>query len=200
MAAKVKKIKINCTGTDWVPLKSIKPFQGKFKMLNDVEKVKLKSQLLKNGLCSPFVVWNEDGKKWALDGHQRQTAIDELLAEGCVLDSPQEGQVPVVYSQAKDKDEAIRFLLSLASTYGRVNKVHLGKFQEAYAITAKEMAQLSFPELEGLEDLEVPAKGKTKKVEFEVKPKMVMCPKCEEVFDAKEHKHVPDEEKAEDEG
>lgn len=188
-AAKAKYIRINCTATDFLPLGSLKPFQGKFKILPDLERAKLKAQLLKQGLCEPIMVWKDGGKRFIVDGHQRQEVLKELIADGYAMDHPDGIEtVPVNYANADNKDDAMRILLTLAGTYGRLNRKHLAKFQQSYGITAQEMDQLSFPELDLAPIEEV---GKAKNVSFQAggKPKLVKCPECEHVFDAKTNKH-----------
>lgn len=186
-----KAIRITCSAAGFEPLSELSEFQRKFKNLHEPERKKLKLQLLKLGICEPFVVWKDaKGKKNLIDGHQRLQVLREMLksGEGSLMTiGDSKNAVPVVYAQPRDAEEAVRMVLALASTYGRVDIANLGKFRGVYGVTEKEFQEsFSFPELD------IPAQaqeGPEEKVEFNAKKeKLVKCPKCEHIFDAKKHK------------
>lgn len=197
--AKAKTIRLSCQTANHESLSSLRPFQGKFKGIGEEDKAKLKKQILQLGICSPFAVWVNEGKSCVLDGHQRLQVLKEMLADKEGELGPINGveeAVPVIYVHPKDADEAVRMVLGLASTYGRVNSNGLRKFAKAAGISDKDVqACFSFPELDLKESEQGEEGEEKKKVEFEAgagKKQMVKCPECEKVFNAKTNKAPKD--------
>lgn len=194
---KSKMLAINCTGNDFAQLSKLKPFQGGFKELRPGEKEKLKKEMRELGMLEPITCWKDpDDKLWIMNGHQRISLIREMVkAEELEIADP---GLPIQYVQAKDAGHAASVVLALASTYGRINKRGYAKFLEKNALTVDYVQErFSFPELDNV-DADIP--GEDKKVEFTAskKPKLVKCPKCNEVFDAKKHKHKKESAAAEE--
>lgn len=96
-----------------VPIDALVPFQGELKELSEREYSKLKKSILTEGIFTPFFVWQDNGIGRIIDGHQRERVMSR---EGWQMD------VPVIYIDAANEQEAKRKLLLVSSQYGRVTQ------------------------------------------------------------------------------
>jgi hypothetical protein len=74
---------------------------------------KLKNAIRKNGFSFPVIVW----QTFIIDGAGRQIAVKEMIAEGDSFN-----EIPVVYVEAKDIDEAKLKALEVSSQFGDITK------------------------------------------------------------------------------
>jgi len=117
------EIRITCKGADTVPLDSLIPFQGDLKTLSEPNLAKLKASILKYGFTAPCFIWEHDGVKSPLDGHQRIAALLALRDEGYSIP-----HIPVDYIEAKDEKEAKEKLLHISSQYGEFTQEGIANF------------------------------------------------------------------------
>ena len=110
---KKQEIKITCEVKDFLKVNQLEDFQGNLKSLSDENKQKLKNSIVEYGITVPFFVWKNNNKYYTLDGHQRLKAMSELIEEDFIIE-----KVPVVFIQAKNKNEAKQKLLVITSRYG----------------------------------------------------------------------------------
>lgn len=96
-----------------VPIDALVPFQGELKELSERQYSKLKKSILTEGIFTPFFVWHDNGIGRIIDGHQRERVMSR---EGWQMD------VPVIYIDAANEQEAKRRLLLVSSQYGRVTQ------------------------------------------------------------------------------
>ena len=108
------EIIIKCTGTDVIPFRQLKDFQGELKTITDDNLDKLKNSIIKNGFCAPVFVWKNKDKNYLIDGHQRLKALNSLFADGYIIPD-----IPIVYITADNKKDAKRKLLYISSQYGQ---------------------------------------------------------------------------------
>lgn len=108
------EIEIKCTGTDIVPFRQLKDFQGDLKTITDDNLEKLKNSIIKNGFCAPVFVWKNKDKNYLIDGHQRLKALNSLFADGYTIPD-----IPIVYITADSKKDAKKKLLYISSQYGQ---------------------------------------------------------------------------------
>lgn len=102
-----------------LPLSSLVGLQGNLKDLSVDNYNKLKKSITENGIIVPFFVWQSpDGNK-LLDGHQRKRV---LTKEGY------KGNVPVVYIEADNLQDAKQKLLVISSQYGRITQEGYDEF------------------------------------------------------------------------
>ena len=118
-----KVIEIKCEGATTLPLESIKEFQGEFKALTKENFEKLKHTITTEGFCDAINVWENDGKYFCLDGHQRMIVLKALKADGWMIPS-----LPVNMIKAKDKEEAKKLILTFSSNYGVISEESLSNF------------------------------------------------------------------------
>lgn len=130
----MKKIEINCKGADLKSIEELKDFQGEIKKLTPENYQKLKNTILNNGFSAPVFIWIHNNQNYVLDGHQRIKILIDLKKEGYTIP-----QVPVDYIYAKDKREAKKKLLSLASTYGMGDKNAIEAFIEQNKLSVNEI-------------------------------------------------------------
>ena len=117
------KIKITCDGSDYVDFKTLVPFQGDLKTITDENLGKLKKSIIKYGFTVPAFIWKHERKKYIIDAHQRLKALESLFSEGYEIPD-----IPVVYIQAKDEQEAKEKLLHVTSQYGEFTEDGFANF------------------------------------------------------------------------
>lgn len=107
------EIKINCKGADTLPIAELKDFQGELKTITPENLDKLKRSIKKHGFTAPIFVWDNNGVKNILDGHQRLKALVDMQGEGAHVP-----ELPVVYIYADNEKDAKEKLLYITSQYG----------------------------------------------------------------------------------
>jgi hypothetical protein len=109
----MQELKVACKTEAHLPYGEIEPFQGNLKKRTGDIVDKLCRSIIKHGWSFPEFIWKNDGHNYCLDGHGRLAAIPKLEKMGYSIPP-----LPVVYVDAKDKNEAKELLLKLNSTYG----------------------------------------------------------------------------------
>ena len=114
------KVNINCEGNYLIDWKKLVDIQQGAKDISGPEMEKLLNSLSENGFCDPFCVWHneETGEDICIAGNQRLKAI--YRAQELNWEVPD--KLPANKIIAKDLKAATKMLLSLASTFGRVNQ------------------------------------------------------------------------------
>ena len=120
-------IKISCQGADLLPIAELQQFQGNLKSLSEKEYKKLRSSIERHGFAFPVFVWDDNGVKNIIDGHQRIFVVKKMVEEGWILT---DGVLPIVWIEAKDKKEAKEKILLSASQYGKIDISDLYEFIE----------------------------------------------------------------------
>ena len=122
-------IKINCEGSDVLPLNEIKPFQGDIKTLSDKNRERLKTVIIKYGFTCPFFIWEHEGQNYLLDGHQRLNVLNWMQNDGWKIP-----KLPVVYIHADTEKKAKQLLLHITSQYGEFNKQNIKEIIDKFNI------------------------------------------------------------------
>jgi len=105
---------------------------------------KLRKQLEEKGFAGPITVWDDGKKINVLKGHQRLRVLQKMKEEGVKVPD-----VPCAFVNCKDKKEAKRLVLSLASQYGSVTKQGLYEFQTNAKMDIEEIkTEYNFPEID----------------------------------------------------
>lgn len=119
-----KTIRVECTGAATVPLEKIIPLQGDLKTISPEKLRKLKTSIIDYGISSPTQIWvDPEGNCFTLDGHQRLLAYRSLQKDGWIIP-----EIPVVYVEAKDTEEAREKVLIATSSYGEFSATGVEKF------------------------------------------------------------------------
>jgi len=137
-----KKIKIKCSCSKYVPLKTLKKFQGDLKRITPENLEKLKKSIISNGFIAPFFIWEHEGENKIIDGHQRLLAIDSLKKEGYLIPD-----LPIVTIQAQNERQAKKILLLVTSQYGEFEISEIEKWLENIDRDAIEMIRLAESEI-----------------------------------------------------
>lgn len=119
------KVKINSTVKERLAINYIEDIQGNLKILSDENYNKLKKSILKHGFCFPLFIWEnkDDGKIYCLDGNQRIKTLKRMKEEGYSIP-----QVPVIFLDANDYEDAKEKLAAAASQYGKFTEEGVASF------------------------------------------------------------------------
>lgn len=124
-----KAVRINLDTQTTLPLDWLEPLQGELKRISEKNKEKLKKSILKHGFSYPFFVWEDvkENKIYILDGHQRRIVLMEMKNDGYSIP-----QLPVVFIQAYDINDAKNKLLSVASQFGEFTESGVANFLQDF--------------------------------------------------------------------
>lgn len=172
-ASEASLLKIRFDGTDYEKLEDLHDFQDGAKLMSNKELQCLQHELMTVGFISPVIVWQEKGKNYILDGHQRVEAVKDLVDKGHLL-NPVPG-LPVTRVHAESREEAKRMLLGLISQYGQIDGKKLKKLIKQADMSESE-AQFSFSFVGVMEAANKPKDSGEEEVSF--KTKLLRCPKC----------------------
>ena len=128
-------IEIKCETKDSLNIAEMTELQGTLKQRTDIDYDKFKLSIIKYGFSFPFFVWNDGKKNYILDGHGRFATLCKMQKDG--YDIP---DLPVVYVDCKDKNEAKQKLLRLNSQYGHMIKESVLEFCSDIEINFDEIA------------------------------------------------------------
>jgi ParB-like nuclease domain len=137
-----KHITIKCRGADTVSIQELQAFQGQLKKVNRDNIERLKKRIIEDGWTAPVFIWEHDGDKYILDGHQRRMAAVELITEGYIIPP-----IPVDYIEADNEKDARKKLLSIASQYGEWQKEELDMWVEEVGQSVADTLRLVDSEL-----------------------------------------------------
>ena len=116
---KIQSIEVKCKGAGELSISYLSRLQGDLKILTDDNYKKLKNQILTEGFNFPIAIWEdkETSKIYTIDGNQRVEALNRLKEEGYLIP-----QIPIVWVEAENINQAKRKLLGGASQYGEYNQ------------------------------------------------------------------------------
>jgi hypothetical protein len=114
-----------CKTADSLPYEQIEPLQGRLKNRTDEQIDKICRSVVKHGWAFPEFIWKHEGHNYCLDGHGRQAAIPRLIEMGYTIPP-----IPVVFIDAKDREEAKELLLKCISQYGTVTQEGFAEFAD----------------------------------------------------------------------
>lgn len=108
-----REIQIKCTGSDYLDIEEMRDFQKGLKTLSVENQKKLQGSIITNGIITPFFIWDNNGEKKIMDGHQRFKTLSDMKDAGFTIP-----KLPVVYIQAESEADAQAKLLYITSQYG----------------------------------------------------------------------------------
>jgi len=131
-----KTIEIKCETKETLNIAEMKVFQGALKERTDVDYDKIKLSIIKFGFSFPFFLWKDkDGNNYLIDGTGRFETLCKMQKDGYLIPD-----LPVVYVDCKDKNEAKQKLLRLNSQYGKMTRESVLDFTEGLDINFDEIA------------------------------------------------------------
>ena len=117
----MSEIQNKCKTKDFLKLSEIEAFATDVKNRTGYDIQRLKESIMNNGFLFPLFIWKN--KNIILDGKARYLALKQLEKEGNVLKD-----VPVVFVEAKDENEAKEKVLQVNSRYGKITEGSLNFF------------------------------------------------------------------------
>jgi hypothetical protein len=179
----MKTILVACDTKDRIDWRLIKPLQGNYKKRTPEQIEKLCSLIIKRGIRFPSFITKIGEDVWAIDTHGRLLAYEELDRREYTIPP-----VPVVYINAKSKQEAKQLLLECDSRYGTANQEGFEEFVDDLDISAFETesdmnefyGNLELPDIFGLErqELNLDVEDSDFIKHEELIKKVKRCPKC----------------------
>jgi len=127
----MKTIQVFCDTKDRIDWHIIKPLQDNYKSRTPEQLEKLCTLIIKRGIRFPSFISKIGKTVWAIDTHGRLLAFEELESRGYTIPP-----IPVVYIQAKNKQEAKQLLLECDSRYGDVSQEGYDEFIKDLDISA----------------------------------------------------------------
>lgn len=103
--------------TKLVDIKNLNAFQGKAKTIDQVNTNKLRKLLIEEGFSFSCHVWENAGKIWVIDGHQRLYVLRSLQKEGYKIP-----KITCTFISAHDFKAAKKLVLMAISQYGKLDK------------------------------------------------------------------------------
>lgn len=132
---KLSAVEIKCETKDRLNIAEMTELQGALKARTDIDYDKIKLSIIKYGFSFPFFVWNDGKKNYILDGHGRFATLCKMQKDGYEIPD-----LPVVYIDCKDKNEAKQKLLRLNSQYGKMTKESVLEFASGLDLNFEELA------------------------------------------------------------
>ncbi len=118
-------VKNRIVSTQMINWRKLEWFQpDDVKKTTDVLMAKLKRSLKSNGFASPFFIWKRGKKMLILDGHHRERALKELLAEGTKIPD----KLPACIIRIKNEEDAITTVVAFNSHYAQFDKKGFADF------------------------------------------------------------------------
>lgn len=131
----IKTISIKCDCKDFLKLEDMTVMQGNLKERNDTDYEKIKKSILTYSFSFPFFIWKNGKTNYLIDGTGRHSCLLRMQEEGYIIPD-----LPVVYVDCKDKNEAKQKLLRLNSQYGHMTKESVLDFAEGLDLNFDEIA------------------------------------------------------------
>ena len=108
-----KEIKDRIIKWDRLPIEALTPFQGELKKMSKKNRDKFRTIIIEKGFSFPMAVWDQGGKIFIIDGHQRLEVLKGLAAEGYEIPD-----VQCAFLEIKDVAEAKEMVSSGVSVFG----------------------------------------------------------------------------------
>lgn len=143
--SKSKQVVIKSNVSDRLSISQLNVLQGNLKELPDENYKKLRRSILKHGFFAPMFVWEsqDDNKIYLLDGTQRYTTLNMMKKEGYKIP-----QVPVIFIDAEDVDDAKSKLAAVASQFGQFTAEGVEEFFASFKFNEKIFDTIQIPTLE----------------------------------------------------
>ena len=145
-------ITVTCSTGEYLPLSKLTQFQGKFKFREAEDIAKVKKSILRYGFSFPFFVWKNGKTNYILDGHGREIALKELESEGYEIP-----ELPVVYIEAENQQDAKEKLLRINSRFGDITNSSFVSFAKGLNFDFKSIDIRFEKELSKIEPVKVAA-------------------------------------------
>lgn len=119
----------------WDTLKSIRT--PGLKAISEDAFIRLKNSIVENGFVQPLYIWHDGLNHYCLDGESRIEALRSLKQDG----SPVPEELPALFIQCKDIQEAARLTLIYSAIYSRLQQKGLFDFITEFDLNFKELRE-----------------------------------------------------------
>jgi hypothetical protein len=136
--------------TELVDISELIPFQGKLKSLSGVNFEKLKAGIIRRGFSFTVHIWENAGKKFILDGHQRIAVLTGMRKQGYHIPP-----ITCAFVKAQDFHEAKDLVLLAVSQFGKLDEEGFHEFtaNENFDFTVYDFPDLTFDPDEALSEI-----------------------------------------------
>lgn len=134
----MKKLKIAVRGAAELPIDKLEPFQGELKRIDREDFEALRKSLIEDGVTFVLHVWQNGGKNYLIDGHQRLATMKMMRDQ----DKYEVPPVPVAYVEAANIKEARRKVLLAISQHGKVTDRTLSDYLKENQIDPVELTSV----------------------------------------------------------
>lgn len=128
------QIRIECNGSENLPLDYFEDFQGELKTRTESDIIKILRSIRDYGFSFPFFYSHLDGHRYVLDGHGRLLALQIFRQLGGKLPS-----LPACRVDAENIDDAKQKLLRLNSRYGTIDLEGLKDFVDGLEVNVDDL-------------------------------------------------------------
>lgn len=128
----MSEIQNKCKTKDFLKLSEIEAFATDVKNRTGYDIQRLKESIMNNGFLFPLFIWKNQNV--IIDGKARYLALKQLEKEGNILKD-----VPVVFVEAKDENEAKEKVLQVNSRYGKITEGSLNFFAKDCKINISDL-------------------------------------------------------------
>lgn len=146
----MEQVRIECEGAQTLSIEEMEPFQEDIKYLHKEDYESLRGVILSEGFSEPIGIWKHEGNNFIISGHQRHNTLKKMQDEGIQIPP-----VPVSLITCKDKKEAKKKVLELASVYGRFQKHKLAQYLKENGLELEDLqVDLRLPNIDLTEIIE----------------------------------------------
>ena len=138
-----KIITVKCDSKTTSNINDLIWFQDDLKTIEPEDLQALKKSIIENGILSPFFAWENEGKKYIMDGHHRIMALKLLLEDGYFIP-----ELPVVLIFAATKKQAAEQLLVLNSVYAKITNDGISKYMIQNEIDLSFLQSVNIPNID----------------------------------------------------
>lgn len=172
----IPTLTISCQGAVTFGLDELNDMQGDLKDLSEEHYVKLRNSMLTYGFSFPIFTWNDNGKIYILDAHQRIRTLRKMRDEGIVIPP-----LPADIIFAANKVEAKKKLLLLNSRYGKITREGFDAFidEPGFEVGDDIEELLVIPEVEYFDE---PSNEGNNDGGNPQKTREIVCPACQHTF------------------
>ena len=174
----MKTIKNRIIKSEVVPWKDLIFLQEpSLKRLNEKDREELRNSILNNDIVQTFMIWENEGNKYCLDGFHRCKMFRELESEGYILQE----EYTCNFVDCSDIKEAAKLVLIYSSVYAKVQNKGLSHFIINYELDLESVKEeINIPGV-SIGQLELSFLDKKKRESSKVKSENLSSLEVEEI-------------------
>ena len=152
------EIKDNIIKVEKINWSEIQPIQSsKFKEITDLDS--LKASIKNEGFSVPFIVWENNGVIYSIDGFHRKLALEQFEQEG--IEVPE--KLDAVFISAKNMKDAAIKLIALQPKAAKITQQGFEEFKTSFEIIDSEVEEYNIETINIIDDEEILIEGEGEK-------------------------------------